>query len=101
MSSLPPPPGPADPRNWSRLHRRGRRRVIGVLLVLLPWAWFLVRDTWAPLNAASVAMPAIAVLAGLALFIAAALTRRVLPVLVALSLLAMTAVTVIAPMLPQ
>jgi endonuclease/exonuclease/phosphatase (EEP) superfamily protein YafD len=69
--------------------------------VIAPWIWFLVRDTWAPFNAASVAMPAIAVLGGVVLVVGAALSRRRLPLVVAASMIAMTAVTVVVPMMPQ
>jgi endonuclease/exonuclease/phosphatase (EEP) superfamily protein YafD len=75
--------------------------VIGAILVLLPWGWFLVRDAWAPLNAASVAMPALGGAGGVALLLGAGVARRLVPVLAAVSLLAMTALTVIAPLSPQ
>ena len=90
-----------DPRHWSRLHRRGRRRAFAALLLLLPWSWFLIRDSWSSLNAGSVAMPALAAVGGILLLAGAALTRRLLPLLAALSLLGMTLVTVILPLLPQ
>lgn len=102
MASSPDAGAPVtDSRHWSGLHRRGGRRAFGALLLLLPWSWFLVRDAWAPLNAGSVAMPAVAVFGGIALLAGAALTRRLLPLLAALSLVAMTSVTVILPLLPQ
>ncbi|MEA2550338.1 MAG: hypothetical protein QOE25_107, partial [Actinomycetota bacterium] len=79
----------------------GRRWGLRAALVLVPWTWFLVRDAWPPLNVGSVAMPAIAILGGAALVVGAAATRRLFPLAVAVSLIAMTAVTVIAPMMPQ
>ncbi|MEA2550283.1 MAG: hypothetical protein QOE25_52, partial [Actinomycetota bacterium] len=45
-------------------------------------------------------MPAVAVLGGAALVVGAAVTRRLFPLAVAGSLIAMTTVTVIAPMMP-
>ncbi|MEA2579848.1 MAG: hypothetical protein QOE83_740 [Actinomycetota bacterium] len=102
MASSPAAGAPApDSRRWSGRYRRDRRLLIGVLLVLLPWSWFLVRDAWAPLNAASVAMPAVGGAGGVALLLGAAIARRLVPVFAALSLLAMTAVTVITPLSPQ
>jgi endonuclease/exonuclease/phosphatase (EEP) superfamily protein YafD len=102
MSLASNPVAPAnDRRRWSNLYRKGRRRLLGVLLLLLPWSWFLVRDLWPGLNVASVAMPAIGGGGGLALLAGAAVARRLLPLLVALSLIAMTVVTVVQPLMPQ
>jgi endonuclease/exonuclease/phosphatase (EEP) superfamily protein YafD len=61
----------------------------------------LVRDAWPPLNVGSVAMPAVAIIGGAAMVLGAAATRRLFPLVVAASLIAMTAVTVVAPMMPQ
>jgi len=69
------------------------------LIVAAPWAWFLVRDAWAPLNAVAVTLPAISIGAAAVLMVLAVLTRRWLPVLVAISTLLMAAGAIFGPRL--
>jgi endonuclease/exonuclease/phosphatase (EEP) superfamily protein YafD len=69
--------------------------------VALPWLWFAVRDRWAPLDGLAAGLPAIAEASALGLAFVAASTRRALPLVLALSIVAVAGVTVIGPRLSQ
>ena len=73
----------------------------GLILAAAPWLWFLVRDRGGEvLDPVAVGMP-IALLAALGLAVLAAIVRRRLLLLFALSTAAMAVCTIVAPRLPQ
>ena len=73
------------------------RSIVSLLALAAPWAWFLIRDAWAPLNAVAVVLPALGAGTAALLLVVAAIRRSLVPVLVAVSTVAMTATAVIGP----
>lgn len=70
------------------------------LTVAVPWLWFVVRRLGGTLDIVAVALPAVGLLASLGVLLGV-VGRRRLPLLAALSLLAVCAVATAAPRLPR
>jgi endonuclease/exonuclease/phosphatase (EEP) superfamily protein YafD len=71
-----------------------------VLLTALPWAWFVLRGSWPPLDLVAVVLPPLGVASLLVLGLVAARTGRLLPLTAGLSVFLVTALAVILPRLP-
>jgi endonuclease/exonuclease/phosphatase (EEP) superfamily protein YafD len=77
------------------------RRLTLLLLVLAPWAWFLVRDAWAPLNAVAVVLPALGLAFAVAAIVMAIARRRAGWLAVAVSIGLATTWAITEPRLAQ
>jgi len=66
-----------------------------------PWLWFILRRAGGPLDILAVGLPLIGVLALVGLGALAAFRRRLLPLVIALSLFAVCATATIAPRIPR
>lgn len=71
-----------------------------MLLAVLPWAWFLLRGSWPPLDLIAVALPLLGLASLLALGLVAARTGRLLPLSAGLSAFLVAALAVMMPRLP-
>jgi endonuclease/exonuclease/phosphatase (EEP) superfamily protein YafD len=83
----------------SRTHRL-RHVVLVAAAAALPWAWYLVRDLGWLAEPFAVGFPLVAGLLIVLLGLAAFGTRRVAPIVVALSVLILAAVVTVAPRMP-
>jgi endonuclease/exonuclease/phosphatase family metal-dependent hydrolase len=77
------------------------RVFIAACVIAAPWLWFAVRWIGGLLDNLAVALPAVGVLALIILGTMAAIRRRLLPLLVGLSILAMCAVATLGPRIPR
>jgi endonuclease/exonuclease/phosphatase (EEP) superfamily protein YafD len=77
-----------------------RHVVLVAAMAALPWAWFLVRDLGWLAEPFAVGLPLIAGILIVLLGLAAFGTRRVAPIVVALSVLILAAVATVAPRMP-
>ena len=71
-----------------------------MLLAVLPWAWFVLRGSWPPLDLIAVALPLLGLASLLALGLVAARTGRLLPLSAGLSAFLVAALAVMMPRLP-
>lgn len=69
-------------------------------LTALPWAWFIVRGSWPPLDMVAVALPLLCLGALLVFGLVAARTGRLLPLVAGVSAFLVAVVAVMAPRLP-
>jgi endonuclease/exonuclease/phosphatase (EEP) superfamily protein YafD len=72
-----------------------------VLLAVLPWTWFLVRDLWPPLDGIATALPAVAAVALVATAAIGLRIREPAAVVVGLSILAAAIVAMLGPRVPN
>jgi endonuclease/exonuclease/phosphatase (EEP) superfamily protein YafD len=90
---------PASPSTTGR--RRPLPGWVWLLLCALPWIWFAIRGTWAPLDVVAVAVPLVGV-AGLVLFgLMSVRTGGLLPIAAGLSIFAVAGASVVLPRLPE
>jgi endonuclease/exonuclease/phosphatase (EEP) superfamily protein YafD len=68
---------------------------------LAPWAWFLVRDLWAPLDAIAAGLPLLGLAGLLVGGLAAVRTGRLVPLAAGLSCAAAVAIGILGPRAPQ
>lgn len=80
--------------------RRSPLRLVPAAVTALPWAWFLVRDVDARLDAVALLWPVFGTLAVVVLGLAAALARRRRPVVAAGSWLVVLLLVVLGPWRP-
>jgi endonuclease/exonuclease/phosphatase (EEP) superfamily protein YafD len=71
-----------------------------MVLAALPWAWFVLRGSWPPLDLIAVALPPLGLASLLALGLVAARTGRLLPLTAGLSVFLVAALGVMVPRLP-
>jgi endonuclease/exonuclease/phosphatase (EEP) superfamily protein YafD len=89
---------PASPSSLGS--RRPRSGWVWALLAALPWAWFVLRGSWPPLDLIAVVLPPVGVASLLALGLVAARTGRLLALAAGLSIFLVTVMAVVVPRLP-
>jgi endonuclease/exonuclease/phosphatase (EEP) superfamily protein YafD len=78
-----------------------RRLLPVVIAVVVPWAWFAVRDIGGPFDAVAVGLPLIGVTAILSTAVVAVIAGRAWPLVAGTSILVVCSVAVIGPRLPR
>jgi endonuclease/exonuclease/phosphatase (EEP) superfamily protein YafD len=71
-----------------------------VFLAVLPWAWFIVRGSWSPLDVVAVVLPPLCLLALLGFGLVAARTGRLLALTAGVSAFLVAVAAVMLPRLP-
>jgi endonuclease/exonuclease/phosphatase (EEP) superfamily protein YafD len=74
---------------------------VAICVIAAPWLWFGVRWIGGPMDIVAVALPAVGVLALIGLGTMAAIRRRLLPLLVGMSVFLMCTLATVAPRIPR